>query len=163
MGEFVKHGISPVIDKDSRILIVGTMPSPKSREAQFYYAHPRNRFWKVISAVLGSAVPSSVAEKRELLLMSHIALWDVISECEIENASDSSIKNVKPNDIRSLIDGSAVSAVFTNGTKSYELYKRYAEKETGIEAVMLPSTSPANAAYSLDELIKCYSVIKQYI
>ena len=119
-----EHGISPVYDSSSRILILGSFPSVASREEGFFYAYPRNRFWKVISYLTGSTEPDGIEKKKELLLSSRIALWDVIASCTLKGSSDSSIKNVKANDIRPLLEGSGIIQVFTNGKKAHELYMK---------------------------------------
>lgn len=150
--EAVTHTFAPVFDQDSRILILGTFPSVKSRENQFYYGHPQNRFWKVIAALAESPVPQTIEEKKKMLLSARIAVWDVIASCSIEGSSDSSIRNVVPNDIRGLLERTNIQAVFCNGGKAYELYVRYCEETCGRGAVKLPSTSPANASWSLERL-----------
>ena len=150
------HPIEPVYNRNSEILILGTFPSVKSREQGFFYGHPQNRFWKVLSAIYDRSEPVTVEEKRAFLLYNHIALWDVISACEITGSSDSSIKNVRPNDISRIIQNSKVNRIFTNGKKAQALYERYIEKDINISSVCLPSTSPANAAYSLDRLIRIW-------
>ena len=155
----IVHPIEPVYDESSRILILGTMPSPKSREAGFYYSHPRNRFWPVLAALLEEPLPQSNEEKRTLLLRHHVAVWDVIASCEIAGASDTSIRNAVPNPIEKLIDKTKIGAVYTTGQKAYQLYQKHCYPKTGIEAVPLPSTSPANAAMSLEKLIAAYRVI----
>lgn len=152
-GVRVEHGFGPVYDEDSRILILGSVPSVKSREQSFYYGHPRNRFWKVIASLCGADVPDDVEGRKKFLLSRHIALYDVIESCIIKGSSDSSIKDVVVTDLGPILWGSRIgSSIFTNGGKAYELYRRYMLPLNGIEAVKLPSTSPANAAFSLDEL-----------
>lgn len=151
------HNIPPVYDKNSRVLILGSFPSVKSRETQFFYGHPQNRFWRVVSAVMGVECPLSVEEKRKMLIGGNIAVWDVIKSCEITGSSDSSIKNVVPNDFTEIFETAHIQRIFTNGATAYNLYKRYNKDR---EAIKLPSTSPANAAYSLDRLIAEWSVIK---
>ena len=146
------HNIPPVYDKNSKILILGSFPSVKSREAQFFYGHPQNRFWKVLSAVLGCECPVTTEEKKALLLSHNIAVWDVIGSCEITGSSDASIRSVVPNDIAGLVAETAITSIFANGATSYNMYKRYCRDTVGIEAVKLPSTSPANASYSLERL-----------
>lgn len=154
MTDRVSHEFEPIFDENSRVLILGTFPSVKSREYNFYYGHPQNRFWKVTAALCASAVPVTVAEKKEMLLKGRIAIWDVISSCSIEGSSDSSIRDVVPNDIAGLLEKSRIEAVFCNGGKAYELYEKYCEKGQGApKAVKLPSTSPANAAWSVEKLI----------
>lgn len=146
------HNISPVYDKNSKVLILGSFPSVKSREVQFFYGHPQNRFWKVLSAVLGCECPVTTEEKKAMLLSHNIAVWDVIGSCEITGSSDASIRSVVPNDIAALVAKTSVTAIFANGATSYNMYKRYCRDAVGMEAVGLPSTSPANASYSLERL-----------
>ena len=157
--EQVTHPIAPVFDKSSRILILGSFPSVKSREAAFFYGHPQNRFWKVVSGVLGCDCPQTIEEKRTMLLAHHIALWDVIASCRIEGSSDSSIRDAVPTDLSVLLAHAPIRAVFCNGQTAFRLYARYQEQETGPPAMLLPSTSPANAAYSVPRLLESWSVI----
>lgn len=147
------HNIQPVYDENSKILILGSFPSVKSREKGFFYGHPQNRFWRVVAAVRNEAVPETIAEKKSFLLRNGIAVWDVIKSCDITGSGDSSIKNAVPNDISVILKTAPIERIFCNGATSYKLYKRFLEPETGMAAVKLPSTSPANAAYSLDRLI----------
>mgnify|MGYP005784774261 FL=1 len=147
------HNIQPVYDENSKILILGSFPSVKSREKGFFYGHPQNRFWRVVAAVRNEAVPETTAEKKAFLLRNGIAVWDVIKSCDITGSGDSSIKNAVPNDISVILKTAPIERIFCNGAASYKLYKRFLEPETGMAAVKLPSTSPANAAYSLDRLI----------
>lgn len=146
------HNIPPVYDKNSKILILGSFPSVKSREAQFFYGHPQNRFWKVLSTVLGCECPVTTEEKKAMLLSHNIAVWDVIGSCQITGSSDASIRAVVPNDIAGLVAKTSITHIFTNGATSSNMYKRYCCNRVGIEAVRLPSTSPANASYSLERL-----------
>lgn len=148
----IKHTFEPVFDEDSELLILGTFPSVKSRENHFYYGHPQNRFWKVIAELTDSGVPQTIGEKKRLLLEKHIAIWDVIESCTISGSSDSSIRDVKVNDIKSLLERSKIAAIYGNGAKACELYDRYVREKTGMDIIKLPSTSPANAAFSLDRL-----------
>lgn len=148
----VFHEFSPVYDEKSRILILGTFPSVKSREGQFYYHHPQNRFWKVIAALVREPVPQTIPQKKEILLRNHIAIWDVVQSCQIKGSSDSSIKDVVPCDLNKILTGADIRKIFTNGTTAFRLYRRYCEKQTGKEAVCLPSTSPANASWKLEAL-----------
>ncbi len=150
------HTFEPVYNENSKILILGTFPSVKSREHGFYYQHPQNRFWKVISALVGWPIPGTIEEQKRMLLENRIALWDVIYSCEINGSSDSSIRNVMPNDIRALLDQSAIKMIYANGGKAYELYNRYCNQQTGKKIIKLPSTSPANASYSLEKLVACW-------
>ncbi|MBI4858305.1 MAG: DNA-deoxyinosine glycosylase [Acetobacterium woodii] len=150
------HTFEPVYDQKSKILILGTFPSVKSRENGFYYQHPQNRFWKVISALAGEPSPGTIEEQKTLLLENHIAVWDVIYSCDINGSSDSSIKNVVPNDIRALLGKTAIKTIYANGGKAFELYNRYCYEMTGKAIIKLPSTSPANASYSLKKLVACW-------
>ncbi len=161
--EHIIHSIEPVFDAESRVLILGTMPSPKSREVQFYYGHPQNRFWRVLAAVLGEEVPQSVPEKKAMLLRHRIALWDVLAECEITGASDSSIRNPVANDLSVILDHAPVQAVFTTGATAWKLYTRLQKPHTGIEAVRLPSTSPANCAVKMEALTEAYKAILPWL
>ena len=156
----VIHPFPPLYDARSRVLILGSFPSVKSREAMFFYGHPRNRFWRVLAALLGCGVPQTVEEKKSMLHAHHLALWDVIASCEISGSSDSSIKNAKPNDILPIINESRISAVFANGNTAARLYEKYVFPSVKIRAAVLPSTSPANARFTLEMLIESWSVIK---
>lgn len=155
----VKHTIGPFYQSDSEILILGSFPSVKSRDENFYYMHPQNRFWKVLSKVFNDDIENSVEGKRKFLIKHKIALWDVIESCEITGSSDMSIKNIKVNKIAELIKNSKVKYIFTTGKKAYNLYNKYCLKDTNIHAIPLYSTSPANAKYSLVELVENYKVI----
>ena len=152
--ERVNHEFAPVFDEGSQILILGTFPSVKSRETSFFYGHPRNRFWAVMAALTGWEIPVTIEEKKKLLLENHIAIWDVIASCEIQGSSDSSIRNVVPTDLNCIFEKALIRAVFANGGKAYELYMRYSYEKTGREIRKLPSTSPANAAFSLERLVE---------
>ncbi len=152
----VLHELPPLYDERSRVLILGTMPSPKSRELGFYYMHPQNRFWKMLAAVFDSAVPTTVSERRELCLKHNIALWDVLASCEINGASDSSIKGAVPNDIPALLKKCPITAVFTTGKKAHELLLRFFPE---IDDVCLPSTSPANRTISETDMLKEYRAV----
>lgn len=148
------HPIPPLYSKNSEILILGSFPSVKSRENEFFYAHPQNRFWKVLSAVFNSPMPQNTDEKKELVLKNKLALFDVIKQCEIKGSGDSTIKNVIPNDLSPIIESSNIKHIFLNGKTAEKYYKRYIAPIIDIEFTTLPSTSPANAAYSLDRLIE---------
>ncbi len=154
-----QHNIPPVFDENSKVLILGSFPSVKSREAVFFYHHPQNRFWRVLSAVLECPVPQTIDEKRALLMKNGIALWDVISSCEIEGSSDVSISGAVPNDLSLITRETDITHIFTNGNTAHSLYNRFCRETTGIEAIKLPSTSPANAGYSLSRLISEWSII----
>lgn len=146
------HELEPIFDENSRILILGSFPSVKSREVSFYYGHPQNRFWKVISAVFGEELPATVEEKTEFLKRNRIALWDVIESCEISGSSDSSIRNVVPTDLERILSASRIEKIFINGSTAARLYDKYQRRGIELEAVKLPSTSPANAAWNLERL-----------
>lgn len=156
----VFHNIEPVYDKNSQILILGSFPSVKSRECRFFYGHPHNRFWKVTAAVFGEKVPLSIDDKKEFLLRNKIALWDVISSCDIEGSSDSSIKNAVPNDINRILLSADIRKIFVNGKTAEKYYKKYLLPVTEVQATCLPSTSPANAAFGLERLIEEWKIIK---
>ena len=164
MSEKITHPIEAVYDENSRILILGSFPSVKSREYGFFYGHPQNRFWLVVAAVCGDEVPCTNDEKRAFLLRHKIALWDVIDSCEITGSADSTIKNAVPTDIRGILAKSDITQIFTNGKKADELYQKFQEPATGMKAICLPSTSPANAAWHLDKLCdKWRSEIQVYL
>lgn len=154
--EKIEHTFEPVYDECSEILILGTFPSVKSRENNFYYGHPQNRFWKVIANINNVPVPETIDEKRKLLLDLHIAIWDVVASCSISGSSDSSIKDVTANDISKLLKDTNIKTIYGNGAKACELYNRYVRSKTGREIVKLPSTSPANAGYSLERLCELW-------
>lgn len=158
----VEHPLPPVYDGNSRVLVLGTMPSPKSRETGFYYNHPQNRFWKIMAALFDEPLPAGNDEKRQLVLRHGIALWDVLARCTIEGASDGTIADCVPNNLGVILAEAPIGAVFCTGAKAAELYRRHCEATTGIPAVRLPSTSPANAAVSLDQLIEAYRAILPY-
>lgn len=158
--EHLLHPIPPVWNRESRVLVLGSFPSVKSRETGFFYGHSQNRFWRVLAAVFDSPLPGTIEEKKRLLLENKIALWDVIASCEISGSSDSSIRNVKPNDILPIIRESRISAVFANGNTAERLYEKYVFPSVKIRAAVLPSTSPANARFTLEMLIESWSVIK---
>ncbi|MCD8001661.1 MAG: DNA-deoxyinosine glycosylase [Oscillospiraceae bacterium] len=157
-GHF-SHGFGPVYDAASRILILGSFPSAASRAVQFYYGHPRNRFWPVLAALLDVPLPDTTEQRRNLLLSRHIALWDAIEECDVEGSSDGSIRNAVPTDLSRILSAAPVRAIFTNGGVSAAVYAKYQLPLTGIAAVRLPSTSPANAAWSFDRLCAAWARI----
>ena len=166
MSEYqrITHEFEPVFDQSSRILILGTLPSVKSREQNFYYGHPKNRFWKVLAAITEEPVPCTIQEKKLLLIRHHIAVWDVIQSCEIIGSSDSSIRNVIPADIPWLLAQAPIQAVFGNGAKACELFCKYLAKTTGIPIQKLPSTSPANAAWNIERLTSAWNMkIQPYL
>ena len=169
----IYHPFGPLYSENSHVLILGSFPSVRSREQEFFYGHPQNRFWKVIAALFADdangkddavteriRIPQTIEEKKDLILSSGLALWDSISSCEITGSSDSSIRNAEPNDLSVITDNCDIRAIYCNGKKSLEVYNRYIRPELGREAEALPSTSPANAAWSLERLIEAWSVIK---
>ena len=158
-----EHTIGSLFDEKSKVLILGSFPSVKSREQGFFYGHPQNRFWKVLSAILCELLPKTIDEKRTMLIKNNIALWDVIASCDILGSSDSSIKNVIPNDISKILDTADIKAIFTNGRTSFNLYNKYILPKTDVKPIYLPSTSPANAAFSVEKLIDEWKIIKEYL
>lgn len=161
--EHIVNPFAALADENSRALALGTIPSPKSRQVNFYYGHPRNRFWPVLAAVFGQPAPQTIEEKRALALAHHVALWDTLAACDIRGASDASIRNPEPNDIAGLIGRTRIRAVFCTGATSFRWYTRLCQQTTGIPAVCLPSTSPANAAWSFDRLVEAYRAIAQAV
>lgn len=159
----VKHPFPPLYDENSRVLILGSFPSVKSREQMFFYGHPQNRFWRVLAGVFSCAVPQTIEEKRRFLLSKGIALWDVIASCEITGSSDSSIKNVVANDLRQILEAADIRKIFVNGKTAEKYYKKYTEPIIGREAICLPSTSPANAAWSLERLTEAWQAVAEGI
>ena len=149
----IQHPITPIFDKDSRILILGSFPSVKSREEGFFYSHPQNRFWKVLAVVFEEETPTTIEDKKRFLLKNHVAVWDVIHSCDIEGSSDSSIKNVVPNDLSEILEKADIRQIYVNGKKAEQLYKKYIFPRFKREAICLPSTSPANAAWRLERLV----------
>lgn len=160
--QHLNHTFAPVFDGQSKVLILGTFPSVKSREHQFFYGHPQNRFWKVIAAITKEEVPVTVQEKKELLLSHHIAVWDVIQSCDIIGSADSSIKNVVPSDISRILEQAPIKKIYGNGAKACELYNTYLLPVTKRPIAKLPSTSPANAAWSLERLVEEWQIIERY-
>ena len=163
MSTLLKHPIPPLYDIHSQILILGSFPSVKSREQMFFYGHPQNRFWRVLSEIFGCDLPTTIEEKRTFALSNGIALWDVIASCEIEGSSDSSIKNVIAYDISVILNAAPVKNIFVNGRTAEKFYNKYTKPDIGMDAVCLPSTSPANAAWSLERLIEAWQVIRKVI
>ena len=157
----IQHPFPPLFGPDSDTLILGAFPSVKSREAMFFYGHPQNRFWRVLAALYGESVPQTVNEKKALILSHRLALWDSIASCEITGSSDASIRNAVPTDLSTILANSNVTRIFCNGAQSHRIYCRYQLPRTGIEAVKLPSTSPANAACSLEKLIEAWRIIRK--
>lgn len=161
--ERIQHPIAPVWDSRSRILILGSFPSVRSRQTQFFYGHAQNRFWPLLSSLLGCGLPRTTEEKRAMLLAHGVALWDVVSSCEIEGSSDSSIRGVRPNDLRPILEGAEIRQIFCNGKTAFALYRRLLEPALGRGAVCLPSTSPANAARRMPELLEAWRAIVPFL
>lgn len=157
----VVHPIKPTYDAGSEILILGSFPSVKSRETGYFYGHPQNRFWRVLAAIYEDTVPEEIPEKRTFLLRHHVAVWDVIASCEITGSSDTSIRNVTANDLSVILNQAHIKRIFLNGRTAEKMYRKYTEKKVDIPAVCLPSTSPANAAWSVERLIKAWTVIRE--
>lgn len=155
------HPIPPLFDKNSEKLILGSFPSIKSREAMFFYGHPQNRFWKLIAKIFDEETPNSVEEKTKLILTHNLALWDSIHSCVITGSSDSSVKDVVANDLSVILNNSRVAQIFCNGALSHKMYMKYIYPQTKIKAVKLPSTSPANAAFSIDRLYEQWKIIAE--
>ena len=155
----VTHEFPALFDANSEVLLLGSIPSPKSREVGFYYGHPQNRFWKVLATVLGETIPETIPQKKAMLKRHHIALWDVLDSCSIIGASDTSIEDVVPNDIATLLAKTKIKHIFCTGATAHKLYEKYCEKATGIKAVKLPSTSPANCAVKFEKLVEAYREI----
>ncbi|MCL2699932.1 MAG: DNA-deoxyinosine glycosylase [Defluviitaleaceae bacterium] len=161
MRELIIHPHDPVYDENSKVLILGTMPSPGSRKAGFYYGHPQNMFWRVMAAVFDEEIPRDIPEKTRFLLRNRLALWDVLRSCEIDGASDSSIKNPVPNDLSVIFANADIKAVFTTGTVATKLYKKYCEEEF-MPSVYLPSTSPANRGrFDFEGLVGAYRAVRE--
>ena len=158
--EHIVHPIPPVYDGNSGILILGSFPSVKSREAMFFYGHPQNRYWKVLARVFEEPFPETVEERKAFLLRNHVAAWDVIGSCDIVGSSDASIRNAAANDLTPILTAAPIRQIFVNGKTAEKMYKKYTEPVTGRKAVCLPSTSPANAAWSLERLIDAWQVIR---
>ncbi|MCI7322918.1 MAG: DNA-deoxyinosine glycosylase [Lachnospiraceae bacterium] len=158
MAEYqtIEHNFEPVFDAQSELLILGSLPSVKSRENHFYYGHPQNRFWKLVAALCQEDIPQTIEEKKNLLYHHKIALWDVIAKCDIIGSSDSSIKNVIPNDMKQILDHAPIRQIYANGGKAYELYMRYCYPDCQRDIIKLPSTSPANAAFSMERLLEAW-------
>ena len=160
-AEHIVHPIEPVYDRASRVLILGSFPSVKSREMGFFYGHPQNRYWKVLARVFEEEVPMSIPERRAFLLRHHIAAWDVIHSCEIVGSSDSSIRNVQANDLGVILDAADIRVIFVNGKTAEKMYRKYTEPKLGRECVCLPSTSPANAAWTEGRLTEVWRAVRE--
>ena len=155
------HPIPPLFSKESETLILGSFPSVKSREAAFFYGHPQNRFWVVVAEIYGCEKPLTIEEKKKLVLENKLAMWDVIESCEIEGSADSTISNVTANDLEIILSNSKVDRIFVNGKTAEKYYNKYTYPKTGIKAICLPSTSPANAAWGIERLVEAWKVIKK--
>ena len=159
--QHITHNFSPVFDGNSEILILGSLPSVKSRENAFYYGHPQNRFWRVLASIYRTEVPDSIEGKTGLLLTNRIALWDVISSCDIRGSSDSSIRNVVPTDLNRIIKDANIRHIYANGKTAAALYNKYQFKKTGVSITTLPSTSPANAVWTFERLCEAWKIINE--
>ena len=158
-GTFITHPFPPLYDEKSRVLILGSFPSVKSREMAFFYGHPQNRFWRVVSLLFADEYPVTVEERSAFLHRHHLACWDVIHSCTIVGSSDASIRDVTVNDFSPILTGAPIEQIYVNGKTAERLYKKYALPQTKREAICLPSTSPANAAWTLDKLVEAWRVI----
>ncbi len=156
------HSINPIFDTHSKILILGSFPSQKSREAMFFYGHPQNRFWRVLSAVFEQKLPETIEEKKQFLLSNGIALWDVIASCDIVGSADSSIKNVIANDLNEILLTADIKQIFVNGKTAEKYYNKYIKDKIGRKAICLPSTSPANVAWSVERLTADWRILKEF-
>ena len=157
--EHIVHPFPPLYDARCRVLILGSLPSVKSREQRFFYGHPQNRFWPLLARLFGEPVPVTIEEKKALALSHHVALWDVIASCDIVGSGDASIRNAAPNDLSPILREAPITAIFCNGKTSGAYFHRYQEKTLGIAATVLPSTSPANAAWSMDRLAAAWQCV----
>lgn len=155
------HELEPVYDENSRVLILGSIPSPKSREMKFYYGHPQNRFWRTLAAVFDTDVPQTAEERREFVLTHHIALWDVLASCEIKGADDASIRRPQANDLTRITNYAPIGAIFCTGTKAYTFYNRFCKDTVGKDAILLPSTSPANCRISFATICDAYRTVRE--
>ena len=158
----VTHAFEPVYDQNSRVLVLGTMPSPASRQNGFYYSHPRNRFWPVAAQVFEAPLPRTPEEKRVFLLAHRIALWDVLASCVIAGAGDASIRQPVANDLRPILRCADIAAIFTTGAKAHSLYQRWCRPQTGLDDIPLPSTSPANCRCTDQELLRAYAALARF-
>ena len=158
----IHHPIAPVWNSQSKILILGSFPSVKSREQMFFYGHPQNRFWRVLSAIFQANCPQNIEEKRAFLLRNSIAVWDVVASCEIEGSADSTMKHVSINDLTPILNGANIHQIYLNGKTAQKYYIKYTQPRIGRDAVVLPSTSPANASWKLDQLIEAWKVIRRW-
>lgn len=160
----LEHPFPPIYNSDSRILILGSFPSVKSRINGFFYGNPQNRFWKIISKVTNNLLPTNISEKKALLLTNHIALWDVVKTCDIEGSKDNSIRNIIPNDLSIILNQSSIKTIFANGNMAYNLYDKYSKNLYSMNIIKLPSTSPANASYNFEKLFEIWNKsLKSYL
>lgn len=159
----LEHPFAPIYNENTKILILGTFPSVKSRENAFYYGHTQNRFWQVLSEVFQAPLPQTTEEKTAFLLQHHVGVWDVLASCEIKGSADSTIAAPIPNDIIPLLNDAPIEKIYTNGKKAFVLYEKYILPNSGVNAIALPSTSPANASYSLEKLIQAWIQIADFL
>ena len=160
-AEALTHPIPPTFDARSRVLILGSFPSVRSRQSGYFYGHPQNRFWRVLAAVFGEEIPRTNEEKEAFLLRSRVAVWDVVASCEIAGSSDASLKNAQANDLRVILDAAPIERIFANGQTAFRLFNRLIAPKISREAILLPSTSPANAAWTLEKLISAWAIVKK--
>lgn len=158
----IQHPIKPIYSPDSEILILGSFPSVKSREEGFFYGHPQNRFWRVLAIIFAQEIPKSIEQKKNFLYNNKVAVWDVIGSCDIIGSSDSSIRNVVPNDLREILEQADIKQIYVNGKTAKQLYDKYIFPQIKREAICLPSTSPANAAWNLERLVGEWRQIREY-
>ncbi len=159
----ILHPLKPLYNQDSKILILGSFPSIKTREYGFFYGHPQNRFWPILEVLFNEELTRDIEQRREFILKNKIALYDSIYQCDIIGSSDASIQNVVPSDLSEVFENADIKQVFCNGATSYKYYKKYHAKKSGIKGISLPSSSPANARYRLDDLVREWSQILEYL
>jgi TDG/mug DNA glycosylase family protein len=164
LKDYITHTLQPIYSSKSKVLILGTMPSPKSREVGFYYSHPQNRFWRVIATILNEPIPTTNEEKIKLLLKNDIALWDVLQACQIKGADDNSIQDAVANDMDTILNVADIKAIFTTGKKATQLYEKLCYPKTGTHSIYLSSTSPANCRNcTIETLLEEYKIILNYL
>ena len=142
-------GFAPVFDKNSKVLILGSFPSVKSREISFYYGNKQNRFWRMICGFFKETIPENTEDKKAFLLRNGVALWDMVSSCEIEGSADSSVKNAQIVDLEYILSNASIQKILLNGTLAYDLFcQKYADLK--IPYIKMPSTSPANPRFDME-------------
>ena len=167
MSRIQTHPFKPIFDKNSKILVLGSFPSVVSRKFGFYYANPQNRFWRVLAGILNAPLPKSMDEKINFLLAYRIAIYDAAISCEIKGSSDAKMTAVTPANLEPIFKTANITQVYANGGKAYEICKKYLEDEilkaTKNVVIKLPSTSPANAKFSIDKLASEWSAIAEIL